>query len=95
VWTSGAATGAGATTAAAPATAAVQNQPAAVETSTFDLHPPVVLMKGNHEPTFFISWKSQREVVASLGWKSGLMIWGGPTLAITCIYILIAYFGRL
>jgi hypothetical protein len=95
VWTSGAATGAGATTAAAPATAAVQNQPAAVETSAFDLHPPVVLMKGNHEPTFFISWKSQREVVGSLGWKSGLMIWGGPTLAITCIYILIAYFGRL
>ncbi len=61
---------------------------------SFDLHPPVVLMKGTHEATFFISWRSQREVVASLGWKSALMIWGGPALTISCIYLLLAHFGK-
>ncbi len=39
----------------------------------FDLHPPVVLMQGSHQPAFFISWRSQRDVVNSLGWKSSLM----------------------
>jgi hypothetical protein len=57
----------------------------------FDLHPPVVLMKGHDEPSFFISWRSQRDVVRSLGWKSGLMIWSGPLVALACIYFLLAY----
>lgn len=61
----------------------------------FDLHPSVVLMKGIHQPAFFISWRSQREVVASLGWKSTLMIWGGPILTLACVYLLLAHFGRL
>jgi E3 Ubiquitin ligase len=61
----------------------------------FDLHPPVVLMKGHHEPAFLISWRSQREVVQSLGWKSALLIWGGPLLALACIYFLLAYYSWL
>jgi len=61
----------------------------------FDLHPPVVLMKGTNQPAFFISWRSQREVVVSLGWKSALMIWGGPILTLACLYVLLAHFGRL
>jgi hypothetical protein len=52
-------------------------------------------MKGSHDPAFFISWKSQRDVVAALGWKSSLMIWGGPALTIFCAYILLAHFGQL
>jgi hypothetical protein len=63
--------------------------------ANFDLHPPVVLMKGNHDPTFFISWRSQRDVIAILGWKSTLMIWGGPALTLVCIYILLAHFNLL
>ena len=59
----------------------------------FDLHPPTVLMKGAHDPAFFISWRSQREVVQSLGWKSALMIWGGPALTLFCVHILAAEFG--
>lgn len=59
----------------------------------FDLHPPVVLMKGAHNPAFFISWRSQREVVKSLGWKSALMIWGGPALTLLCVYVLAGQFG--
>ena len=77
------------------ATATAENQPAPDDLGSFDLHPPVVLMKGSHEPTFFISWRSQRELVTSLGWKSGLMIWGGPALTLLCIYILLARFGQL
>jgi len=61
----------------------------------FDLHPPTVLMKGKHNPAFFISWRSQREVVKSLGWKSALMIWGGPALTLLCVYILAGQFGKL
>ncbi len=61
----------------------------------FDLHPKVVLMKGTHNPAFFISWQSQREVVQSLGWKSVAMIWGGPALSLLCTYILAAHFGWL
>ena len=59
----------------------------------FDLHPPTMLMKGVHDPAFFISWRSQREVVKSLGWKSALMIWGGPALTLFCMHILAAEFG--
>jgi hypothetical protein len=62
---------------------------------TFDFHPPVVLMKGSHDPTFFISWRSQRDLIATLGWKSTLMIWGGPALTLVCVYILLAHFKWL
>jgi E3 Ubiquitin ligase len=61
----------------------------------FDLHPSAVLMRGAHNPAFFISWRSQREVVESLGWKSALMIWGGPALTLLCVYILASQYGGL
>lgn len=53
----------------------------------FDPHPPVVLMKGTHNKTFLISWRSQQEVARSLGWKCTLMIWGGPMLALLSLYV--------
>jgi hypothetical protein len=65
------------------------------DAEVFDLHPPVVLMKGTHQPAFFISWRSQRDVINALGWKSDLMIWGGPSLTLVCLYILLAHFGWL
>ena len=82
--------------AAGPAKAlSINTELVAEDTGSFDLHPPVVLMKGSHEPAFFISWRSQRDVIASLGWKSSLMIWGGPVLTILCVYLLLARFGQL
>jgi hypothetical protein len=54
----------------------------------FEQHPRVVLMKGKNNPTFLISWRSQREIAKSLGWKCTLMIWGGPALTIFCLYAL-------
>jgi hypothetical protein len=56
------------------------------EANAFDVHPPVVLMKGTNNKTFLISWRSQQEVARSLGWKCALMIWGGPALALLCLY---------
>jgi len=57
----------------------------------FDTHPAVVLMKGENNPTFLISWRSQREIARSLAWKCALMIWGGPALALLSLYGLITF----
>jgi hypothetical protein len=80
---------------AAKPAVAVEARPATEDVGSFDLHPPVVLMKGSHDPAFFISWRSQRDVVASPVWKYNLMIWGGPALTILCVYLLLVHFGRL
>lgn len=53
----------------------------------FDARPPVVLMKGESNKTFLISWRSQQEVARSLGWKCTLMIWGGSALALASLYL--------
>jgi hypothetical protein len=63
--------------------------------SEFETHPPVVLMKGTHQTTFLISWRSQRDILSSLGWKSTAMIWGGPALTLGCLYFVLAHFGWL
>lgn len=64
-------------------------------TEQFELNPSTVLMKGAHNPAFFISWRSQKEILSSLGWKSAAMIWGGPGVALFSAYILAAHFGWL
>ena len=56
--------------------------------NSFDLHPAVVMMKGTNNRAFLISWRSQKEIVRSLGWKCALMIWGGPVLALCSLYLL-------
>ncbi len=77
---------------AAPATASSSNLETSPEAQTiiFDPHPPVVLMKGTNNKTFLISWRSQREVARSLGWKCALMIWGGPALSLLCLYLILS-----
>lgn len=79
----------------APDDASATNDDGVFLDTAFDLHPPVVLMQGTYNPAFFISWRSQREVVKSLGWKSALMIWGGPALTCACTYFLLQHFGWL
>lgn len=70
---------------------AISQQPA----EQFDPKPATVLMRGEHNPAFFISWRSQRDVVKNLSWKSTLMIWGGPILTLASVYVLAAQFGWL
>lgn len=55
----------------------------------FDLHPAVVLNKGESHRTFLISWRSQQEVARTLGWQCTLMIWAGPALALLSLYVLL------
>jgi hypothetical protein len=62
---------------------------------SFDPRPPVVLMKGQNNRTFLISWRGQRDVARSLGWQCTLMIWGGPALALLSLYGLLSMFNWL
>jgi hypothetical protein len=79
-------TAAGVTTSATTAPDPNGSAPGTSPAADFDPHPPVVLMKGKNNPTFLISWRSQREIARSLGWKCTLMIWGGPALSLLCLY---------
>jgi E3 ubiquitin ligase len=58
-------------------------------TEAFDTHPPVVVTKGTNNKAFMISWRSQRDVARSLGWKCALMIWGGPAISLLSLYVLL------
>ena len=69
----------------------VATSPASAEATLpegFEQRPRVVLMKGKNNSNFIISWRSQREIANSLGWKCTLMIWGGPALTVLCLYAL-------
>jgi E3 Ubiquitin ligase len=81
----------------APVTGMANGQAAAPapHREQFDVHPPVVLMKGAQDPAFFISWHSQRDVIQSLSWKSAAMIWAGPALTLLSIYLLALQYGWL
>jgi hypothetical protein len=59
-------------------------------TPSFNLTPPVVMMKGTNDPTFVISYRSQKELVSVLGWKSSAMIWGGAAIIVLGAYVLVA-----
>jgi len=57
----------------------------------FDMNPPVILAKG--EGPFLISQQSEREILADLGARSFLYIWGGPLLALLCLWRLLLRLG--
>jgi hypothetical protein len=63
-------------------------EPPLVDASGFEISPAVAIGKGADGKPFTISWKSQRDLVQELAWKSTLCIWGGPILALVCLYIL-------
>jgi len=65
----------------------LENQP---QLSSFNLTPPVVLMKGSNDPTFVISLCSQKEFVSALGWKSAAMVWGGAAIMLLGLYMVLA-----
>jgi hypothetical protein len=63
--------------------------------ATFDLKPPVVVMKGENNSAFLISWRSRQDVVRSLARKSTALIWLGAALALLGAYVLLAQFELL
>lgn len=61
--------------------------------SEFDLHPPVILMRG--DGPFVISTASPRELVAKLNLKSALYIWGGPIAGLWGLWEILNHAGLL
>ena len=55
----------------------------------YDLNCPVVLGKGKNDQTLLISWRSETALARSLGWKSALMLSGGPALILAGVYLLL------
>jgi hypothetical protein len=72
------------------AEATVPTATPAISPEAFETNPRTVLTKGQKNSTFLISWRSQRDVATSLGWKCALFIWGGPGLALVSLYGLLA-----
>jgi hypothetical protein len=72
-----------------------QSSPDESEPSTFILNSHVVLMKGENNSTFVISFRSQKESVIALAWKSAGMVWGGAAIMLLGFYMLLAQRGVL
>lgn len=60
-----------------------------------DEHDRNLVSKGQNEPTFLISCKSQNALDSSLRNRAALMIFGGAGLSIVCLAILLAKLGLL
>ncbi|MGD1101193.1 MAG: hypothetical protein ABSA59_03920 [Terriglobia bacterium] len=54
-----------------------------------------LIMKGTNEPTFLISWRSEKEIERTLRNRAALRILGGGALSVACLAILLAKFGWL
>ncbi len=65
------------------------------ESSGFNLNPPVVLMKGATDPTFVISFRSQKEIVSATTWKAAVMVCGGTAVMLLGFYMLWTQMARL
>jgi len=50
-------------------------------------------MKGERDRTFFISYRSQREVLSQLEWEATACILGGPILTLVGLAYLLARFN--
>jgi hypothetical protein len=61
------------------------------KSSNFNLNPAVVLMKGDNDSAFVISFRSQKEFVSALAWKSAGMLSGGAAITLFGIYSLVAH----
>ena len=60
-----------------------------------DEHDRNLIVKGQNEPTFLISWRSEKEIEGALRRRAALHIFGGAALAVACLGILLARFGWL
>lgn len=60
-----------------------------------DEHDRNLLMKGTHEPTFLISYRTEKGIESRLRWRAAGYVFGGAALAIACLAIFLAKFGWL
>ena len=60
-----------------------------------DEHDRNMVMKGQNEPTFLISWRSEKEIESTLRNRAALHIFGGAALSVACLAILLFRLGWL
>ena len=54
-----------------------------------------MIVKGTNEPTFLITWRSEKEMRKTLRNRSAKCIFGGAILAVACLGIFLAKHGWL
>jgi hypothetical protein len=60
-----------------------------------DEHDRNMIVKGQNEPTFVISWRSEKELKSRLRNRAALHILGGAALSVVCLAVLLFRFGWL
>lgn len=60
-----------------------------------DEHDRNMIVKGQNEPTFLISWRGEKEIESTLRNRAALHIFGGAALAVACLAILLFRLGWL
>ena len=60
-----------------------------------DEHDRNLLMKGTNEPTFLISYRTQKAIESKLRWRAAGYVFGGAALSIVCLAIILAKIGWL
>jgi len=60
-----------------------------------DEHDRNMIVKGQNEPTFLISWRDQKGIESRLRNRAALHIFGGAALAVACLAVLLMKFGWL
>jgi hypothetical protein len=60
-----------------------------------DEHDRNKIVKGENEPTFLISWRSEREIEGALRRRAALYIFGGAALSVICLALLLSKLGWL
>lgn len=58
-----------------------------------DEHDRNIILKGQNEPTFLISWRGEKEIEGTLRTRAMKYVFGGAALAVACLGFLMAYFG--
>jgi len=51
----------------------------------------VIIRKGQNEGTFYVSDKSEKDILSSLGWKVMLGVFGGAALTVGCLVFILFY----
>lgn len=57
--------------------------------------PKVGIGKGRRGDPFFISWRSQKDVAGTFGRRALACIYGGPVVAVICLYVLLMLLGKI
>ena len=60
-----------------------------------DEHDHNLIVKGENEPTFLISWRNEKDLDKRLRRRAALYVFGGAALSVVCLAILLAQFGWL